>query len=143
MATELKIIPLPGHVTNGRLFQLRRWANMLRGHYGLPVFLCGSALLENNPEPRDWDIRIEMPDKEFSTRFGDSKKWRDEGVSGEWTRVRWRWSDECVKQTKHGWKWTSLNIDFQIYPKSYCKEESFDFQPKARLDTRARKTRSG
>lgn len=143
MRRKLKPVRLPKHLlaNKGRLFKLRKFANSIRAFYGLPVYLCGSALLENNPEPRDWDIRLEMPDKDFALRFGDPKKWRDEGFTGEYTRIRWGWSDECVKRTKSAWRETGLNIDFQIYPRVYCKELGYDRQPKARLDTRGQSTK--
>ena len=125
-------MPLPEHVKE-RLPHLRRWANRLAGYYGCHIYLTGSALFGDNAKPRDWDIRIEMPDSDFEVRFGNVQDWVNEGGSGQWTDVRWRWSRQCVKDTKAGWYATGLNIDFQIYPKSHCRRLYAKF-PKYRLD---------
>ena len=127
---------LPSHLTQNttRKIRLRRWANLLRGLYGVPIYLCGSALIECNKNPRDWDIRVEMPDEDFRRRFGDPQKWEEEESTGQWTEVRYRWSDECVKRSKEGWRAVDLNMDFQIYPLSYC-ERLYRKRPKIKLDT--------
>jgi hypothetical protein len=68
---------VPAHLRgrkNARLWSLRRLANGLRGYYGQPVYLCGSALLDGNTNPRDWDIRIELPDEQFALRYGNGRK---------------------------------------------------------------------
>lgn len=127
--------PIPPHVKD-HLFHFRRWANALRGYYGVPVYLVGSALSGNNAKPRDWDIRIELSDEDFARRFGDPQAWETEGGTGKWTDIRWRWSDECVKRTKDGWRMTGLNIDFQIYPRSHVKLMYPRSLPRLRLDTR-------
>jgi hypothetical protein len=117
------------------LWLLRRWANGLRGHYGVPVYLCGSALNPENPSPRDWDVRLRLPDGQWPVRFGGTAaEWIEQGSSGDWGPVRWRWSDECVKKTKEGWKATHLNIDFQLYPASYWTR--FKDERRVRLDTK-------
>lgn len=100
--------------------KLRRWITEMSNFYRLPVYLCGSALFDFNTHPRDWDVRIEMPDDEFARRFGPWGEWEEQGGSGDWGPVRWKWSDECVKRSKGGWLSTGLNIDFQIYPVSHC-----------------------
>lgn len=126
---------LPKHLTSNpsRLRKLRRYANEMANFYRLPVYLCGSALAEANMKPRDWDIRIEMTHEDFSRRFGDAWKWEEEGAIGDWSDVRWHWSDECVKRTKTGWRMTGLNIDFQIYTVGYANQ--YRNNPKVRLDT--------
>lgn len=128
----------PKHLReNGeRLASLKRYANWLRGYYAAPVYLCGSALIDFNAEPRDWDVRVKLSNAEFGRHFGDPAAWVEEGDTGDWTRVRWKWSDECVKMTRLGWKNTGLNIDFQIYPPAYWQR--FDGEPRLRLDTRGR-----
>jgi hypothetical protein len=125
------------HCTEYQRKQLHSFANGTRGLYGLPVYLCGSALKWGMAEPRDWDIRLQMPDAEFLRRFGDPKDWASEGHTGKWTAVRWRWSDECVKQAAVGSRHTGLNIDFQIYPMSHCRAH-YKRARRYRLDTRRR-----
>lgn len=131
---------LPVHM-HRHWWALRRFANGVRGLYGLPVYLVGSALRPDNASPRDIDIRIEMPDAEFERRFGSVRRWLDEGCTGNWSPVRWRWSDECVKRSKQAWREIDALVDFQIYPKSYCRS-LFAKKKRVRIDTRgARGTR--
>lgn len=112
---------------------LIHWANGTRGLYGVPIYLVGSALGEDNPTPRDWDIRCCFPDEDFKARFGDPWIWEEEGANGLWTDIRWRWSDECVKRTKGAWKCTELNVDFQIQTENSWA--AYGFQPRVQLDT--------
>lgn len=130
--------PVPAHV-KAQMFGLRKMANGLRGMFGMPVYLCGSALQGMNPKPRDWDIRIMLPDADFKRRFGiDAKQWANEGLTGKWTEGRWRWSDECVKQSKMAYAATGLNIDLQIYPAWYANRHYRQY-PKLKLDTRPKR----
>lgn len=127
---------LPKHLRANReaLGHLRHLANALTARYGLPVWLCGSALADFNARPRDWDLRIEMPDEQFTRMFGDWQKWQQEGWSGEWSTIRERWAAECVKQTGWCWKTAPLNIDFQIYPVTHCRVH-YRTAPKLKLTT--------
>lgn len=126
--------PIPSHLTPALLWRLRRWANRLRGRYGVPIYLCGSALREDNPDPRDWDVRIMLPDVLFALHFGPVDQWRDEGCTGQWTRTRFRWSDQCVKDDKDFAAWVQLNGDVQIYPESHAAT-MYAGLPRLRLDT--------
>lgn len=118
--------------------RLQLLGNCLRGLYGAPVFLCGSALRTDNDDPRDFDIRIELPEADFEKRYGSVGKWMDEGGTGRWTRVRWQWSDDCVKGSRDGWERTRLNIDLQIYPRPYSRA-LYGKKRKIRLDSRGRR----
>jgi hypothetical protein len=127
---------LPAHLRNrlDRWYVLVRWANFLYGYYGIPVYLCGSALRDDNDDPRDWDIRIRMSAEQFERRFGSVDKYLEEMNTGMWTRVAHRWSAECVKRSKEGWGHTHLNIDFQIDPPARWRRMLKE--PRIRLDTR-------
>lgn len=139
---------LPAHLRANprRLRDLRRFANGLRILYGAPVWLCGSALVDINAEPRDWDIRITLPDEDFAAKYGGGNmalaadgqfavlwQWVNEGTTGDWTKLRLRWSDDCVKRAREGWKSTGLNIDFQVYPQMHVRH-LYRNQPRLRLD---------
>lgn len=113
---------------------LVRWANSIRGFYGHPVYLVGSQLTDK-PDPRDVDVICVIPNDEFTLRFGDVYKWLDEGGTGQWTDVRWRWSDHCVKKWKQGCLETGLNLDFKVIPMCAHIGEYGD-HPTHRLDTR-------
>jgi hypothetical protein len=131
---------LPEHLRNNRqrVRDLRSMANGYAGHYGVPVWLCGSALMDVNSQPRDWDIRVDLPEEDFLRLYGDPVLWEEEGKTGHWTSVRWQWSGDCVKQSKWGHAKTRLNIDFQVYPADYARR-IYGTRPRYRLDsTRAR-----
>jgi hypothetical protein len=125
---------LPAHITPALRSRFQRWANRLRGRYGVPIYLCGSALREDNPDPRDWDIRIALPDEDFAIRFGPVAEWIEEGHTGNWTRTRYRWSDQCVKDTKDFFAWCHLNGDVQIYPASHVAA-LYGTEPRVRIDS--------
>ena len=115
------------------MWLLRRWANGLFTVYGSPIYLCGSALQPDNPDPRDWDIRVRIRAADWLIRFGESAAlWVEQGDTGQWTTGRWRWSDECTKRTREGWRHTHLNIDFQCYPACYWGK--FKDQARVRID---------
>jgi hypothetical protein len=134
---------LPKHlVGTTRLLMLRRVANNARGYFGSPVYLCGSALLDDNSDPRDWDLRVRLDDDDFAERYGNARpgaqiadQWEGEGATGEWTDLRWRWSDDCCKWSRRARRNTRLNVDFQVYPASYWDNHYQDL-PRVRLDTR-------
>lgn len=131
---QLRKAPRHLQENHGRRWLFIRWANFIRGLYGVPIYLVGSALQEYNSDPRDWDIRIRLSNEAFRIRFGDPDDWTAQGGTGLWTRVRWRWADECVKRTKNAWRHIHENVDFQIYPPAYWR--TFAGLPRLRLDTR-------
>ncbi len=126
----------PEHLANRRelLHHLRRWANIVYAQYGAPVYLCGSALRTDNENPRDWDIRVRLPSKVFTVRYGSPDEWWQEGQTGFWTQIRWRWVDDCRKQSERGAHYTGLNIDFEVLPPAFWRR--YKNEPKLRIDTR-------
>lgn len=113
---------------------LRRWGNIVYAHYGVPVYLCGSALKPDAADPRDWDIRIRLSATSFLIRYGSPEEWENEGKTGFWSRTRWRWVDDCRKQSARGAKYTGLNIDFEVHPPSFWRR--YSGEARLRLDTR-------
>lgn len=131
----------PSHMRDKNLhvlIRLQSWGNSIRAYYGVPVYLTGSAMRDDNPVPRDWDVRLCLPDARFAAVFGDPEEWKRQGDSGDYTTVRWRWSDECTKRSREGHKATGVNVDFQIYPTlewvKYLASPST--YPKMQIDTR-------
>ena len=127
-------IKIPPHLIGKKISKLSRWANKMRGHYGTPVYLVGSSLTNENP--RDYDIRICLPDKDFMMRYScnDIEQFCLRLDSGLWDDSNWLWSDDRLKMTKRGWNTTNLNIDFQIYPIRLWNE--FKNKDKLQIDTR-------
>lgn len=113
------------------LSALKCYAKRVAKFYRLPIYLVGSALIDANEKPRDWDLRMRMPDDRFRERFGDPLKWTIEGQTGQWTDVRWQWSNECTKRSREAWRACRVLVDFQIYPPSYWK--NFRHLPRLRL----------
>lgn len=125
---------------------LTRFGNMLSALFGGPVYLVGSALQEGNENPRDWDLRLSLPDEWFALRYDPLegvtptgvahvvKEWRAQRYSGSYTALYWRWADEMVRYSNMGRRQCGLNIDFQVYPQSFFDE--YKDRPRRRLDTR-------
>jgi hypothetical protein len=135
-----KFATVPGlaTATEHDLLMLLRFANEMAGFYQSPVYLCGSAL--TTVAPRDIDIRVQLDDDDFTLRYASAvcsanavKQWLEEGHTGAWTQLRWNWSADCTKRTKHAWKLTNMNVDFQVYPETYC-EMRFSSAPRLRID---------
>ena len=130
----------------GRVAMLKRYANFMSALFGGPVYLAGSALRADNPDPRDWDVRLLLPDGDWALRYepgealteqGAAKvvqQWVSQRYTGAHTRLYWRWADEMVKYSNMGRRQCLVNIDFQVYPASYWR--LYDVEPRVRLDTR-------
>lgn len=134
------LLAVPGlaGVPEPHLEQLLRFANEMAGWYQSPVYLCGSAL--SKPDPRDIDLRIQLPDADFALHYAGAKsaetvvaRWIEQGLTGQWTQLRFRWSADCTKRTKRAWKLTNQNVDFQVYPLSWCEQHYAD-APRLRID---------
>lgn len=117
---------------------LLRFANEMAGVYQSPVYLCGSTLVK--PYPNDIDIRIQLDDDDFALRYAGAMnaeaavaRWIEQGQTGAWTQIRWRWSSDCTKRCRRAWKLTNLNVDFQVYPASWC-QTMYATAPRLRLD---------
>ena len=127
--------------------RLVRYANKMRGFYGHPVYLVGSALIKDSP--RDYDLICIIPDIEFITRYAydtlalhredeiikEVEKWElgcNDGLSGD---TFWRWSDDCLKKSLSGTRYTRKYIDFKVLPASNDLKY-YEKHSKLRLDTR-------
>lgn len=121
-------LPISGNFLN--------WINRTAGYYGHPVYLVGSQIT-GSKTPRDVDIVCAIPDKEFELRFGNVDDWMQEGGTGLWTDVRWKWASRCAKDSLDGMKETKLQIDFKVQPMALFNRYSYvhkAFLP-VRLDT--------
>jgi len=127
---KLKLPLSPEHL-------LVRWTNSIRGFYGHPVLLVGSQIT-GKENPRDVDGVCAIPDEEFQLRYGSVNDWMQEGGTGLWTEVRWRWSDDCVKRALDGMDYTGLIVDFKVQPMSQFKGYAHIHKefPPVKLDTR-------
>ena len=117
--------------------KLVKWANQIRGFYGHPVYLVGSQITGSD-RPRDVDIVCAIPDNEFELRYGSVDDWCQEGGTGLWTEVRWKWADDCSKKSLDGMRDTKLQIDFKVQPMAQFNGYSNIHKqfPPVKLDTR-------
>jgi hypothetical protein len=129
---EIEVDELPEHVCD-YLEGLRKFANGLAGYYGQPVWLVGSVLLPSNSRPRDWDIRVVLPNEDFEMRFGALGEWAHDGLTGKWHEARWRWADENVKRSREAWRTLRLPVDFQTMP--VVSASAYRADMRFRLDT--------
>jgi hypothetical protein len=111
-------------VTESALERISRHGNALSMRYhGSPVFLVGGAL--SDPDPRDVDVVVLMPDELFWCAYG----WPDgdpaAGIEA-WDaghrlldppRIWWRWARDCTKQSL--WLTKQIGgplVDFKTLP---------------------------
>ena len=81
-----------------------------------PTYLVGSVLNKNNP--RDIDIICVIPNKNFEKIFKISpKKWRTEGLTGNWSKERWEWCRLTISTCKILARRLNSNVDFKFIPK--------------------------
>lgn len=116
---------------------LKTWANCVAGFYGGKVYLVGSQITAKE-NPRDVDVVCIISDKSFEIRFGNVDDWMQQGGTGLWTEVRWKWADASVRTTEEGMSLTKLPIDFKVYPETLHKgfQNIHDDFPPYRLDNR-------
>ena len=103
-------------------------------YYGLPVYLVGGALTD--PDPRDLDIVIPVPNDLFLAMYGDPEDTTNGWVDGRRTSQpppMWlRWAKDCAKQGRELTLFCRRAVDFKTQPKSYF--DTFEDKPKRRLD---------
>ncbi len=105
-------------------------------YYGLPVYLVGSAL--RDPDPRDIDIVIPVPDDLFLSMYGDAEDtlvdWADAiraprvDLPKQWLR----WARDCAKQGRELTYFCHRQVDFKTQPQTYF--DTFNHKPRQRLD---------
>ena len=118
-------------IPHENMILLKRWANSISAYLHCPVYLVGSSL--NKKDYRDVDVIAVITDWHFTLRFnGTWKEWQDEGITGEYTEIRWCWARECSKQWHSGAGETGLNLDFKILAAGVVENDS---RPVFRLDS--------
>lgn len=119
----------PAHLRNKPDLRaaLRKEADRLRDLYSAPaVWLVGSALIDSNEWPRDWDIRITLRGVELAQLYSGLRRGRDMMVTALYDYIE----QSRILSGKLG-----LNVDFQVYPANYLFR--FTGKPRFRLDTRS------
>jgi hypothetical protein len=104
-------------MTWGKFLKLREWAKKTSQELGYPIYLVGSTLYKE--VPRDFDVVMTIPEKEFEERFGPM----DESNFGEvlaksfkdYVRQYFE-CEETLGQCGH------VPLDFKIYPDNWFVE---------------------
>lgn len=95
-------------ITRARLIA-SHWGQYMAARYNGAVFLVGSVLTKENP--RDIDLRVVVADKEFCGRYG---------LESYGHFPNQAWVDDMAKRNGELANDFGINIDFQVYPASYC-----------------------
>lgn len=112
--------------------RFRRNANSLVGRYGAHVFLVGGAL--EDEEPRDYDVRIILPDDDFRRLYGGHPL-DDKPVESCFDYQMWEWrrAYDGLKQSRLMTVRMSVPVDFQVQAESEARV--YDRRPVVRLDS--------
>ena len=129
--TRQRLIPHHLKLNQPRLFLLRRWARIIEAEYERGVYLVGSALRNDNANPRDWDIRVPLTYAQFAARYASRRQrdvmsgrdiallWNDQyyGRTDDDRQIYWNWYHESTKVMKTAFRvHLGLNVDFHSCP---------------------------
>lgn len=117
------------------------YANALSVRYcGSPVYLVGGALTD--PDPRDIDIAIVMPDALFIAAYANGDglprsgdpigEWDLGGMSDDPPRIWRRWARDCAKQGADLTRRIgSPIVDFKTQPETWANR--YELKPRRQL----------
>lgn len=144
--------PITGPIENptwadieGQPFELfwlkfQRTANSLAIRYGGKVYLVGSALTKE--APRDYDIRIIIPQRERRRQFGETGLYRlEDGTLTEtnrsnmdaWSTAKWRQSYEGLRRNRE-MEEMGFVYPFDIQIMDEAMDVNFKKHPRIRMD---------
>jgi hypothetical protein len=101
-------------MTWGKFIKLREWAKVASQEIGYPIYLVGSTLYKE--VPRDFDIVITIPVKEFEVMFGEltETNWANVLVKSSNHYVKEYWDcEETLGECGH------VPLDFKVYPDNW------------------------
>ena len=122
--------PEPGYDAFRQRF--RRNANSLAARYGAHVLLVGGALEDEGP--RDYDVRIVLPDTEFRRLYG-AMPYKSRPASALFDFEPWEWlrAYDSLKQSRLMSERMSVPVDLQIQAASETR--AYEGKPAVQLDT--------
>jgi hypothetical protein len=137
-------VPIPARLPDTPCV-LRAWIYshaLSARYYGCPVYLVGGALTD--PDPRDLDIVVRVPDALFLAMYcdgkGDIAGWHD-GKRESDPPTHWRrWARDCAKQGAQMTHFCARAVDFKTQPATFFA--TYDDKPRVRLDCGLMPTRS-
>ena len=102
------------------VYRLDTWARYMRAHFGSSPMIVGGALKDE--QPRDVDIVLVIPDREFEGRYHQTAKEWDHHPGERWIK------DMQKFNTTLAWG-QRINVDFKVQPES----EACKFKRKKRV----------
>ena len=111
-------------------------------YFGLPVYLVGGALTD--PDPRDIDVVVVIPDNLFVLTYGDRECFQKDGhilAISQWTgdnhdpnpeKLWRRWALDCAKHNRKLTANCHRRVDFRTQPQSHAEAVYAD-KPRAVL----------
>ena len=105
-------------MTWGKFIKLREWAKVASKEIGYPIYLVGSVLQKE--VPRDFDIVIAIPQKEFEEKFGEltESNWQEVLVKSHNHYVKEYWDcEEALGECGH------VPLDFKVYPDNWFVDD--------------------
>jgi len=105
-------------MTWSKFIKLREWAKVASQEIGYPIYLVGSTLYKE--VPRDFDIVVVIPQKEFEERFGKltENNWKEALVNSFNFYVGEYW--DCKETLGECGR---VPLDFKVYPDNWFVDE--------------------
>ncbi len=101
-------------MTWGKFIKLRKWAKKAVKEIGFPIYLVGSTLQKE--KPRDFDIVIIIPEKQFEAMFGTLREDNWAGLlvlsSNKYVKQYWE-CQECFGEPGF------VPLDWKVYPDNW------------------------
>lgn len=104
-------------------------------YFGLPVYLVGGAL--HDDDPRDIDLVVPVPDDLFRAMYNngaaaDLSTWSSGQREANPSKM-WRlWARDCAKQSRNATMFVQRTVDFKTQPQTYF--DTYSALPRVRLD---------
>lgn len=105
-------------MTWGKFIKLRAWAKEAVKDIHFPIYLVGSTLKKEIP--RDFDIVIPIPEKQFEEMFGimTEENWGEVlAKSNCWFHHHYWTCQECLGEEGF------VPLDWKVYPDNWYKDE--------------------
>lgn len=105
-------------MTWGKFIKLREWAKKASQRIGYPIYLVGSTLYKK--VPRDFDVVIVIPEKEFEEKYGELTEENWQGVLVKAYNHYVKEYFDCVDTLG---QFGQVPLDFKVYPDNWFVNE--------------------
>jgi hypothetical protein len=105
-------------MTWGKFIRLREWAKQASQEIDHPIYLVGSTLQKE--VPRDFDVVITIPEKEFEEMFGELTETNFGVILVKSHNHYVKHYFDCVETLG---RFGHTPLDFKVYPDNWFKEK--------------------